>query len=269
MLRHINLNRFLQLSPNLVSLTIIILCVVFLGRIQQSKINEITGETAKAEHKQEEHRQRLALSLIQKLPQNSYRNLLADWLFLSFLQYFGDSSARQVTRYSLNQEFFAAIVRHDPKFVGAYLYLSPATSLYGGRPDKTVAIMNQGLQSLSPEIQDSYWIWIYKGTDELLFLDNIIDAKTSYLQGGKWAQMQKIQDDDSRRTIESAQRMASFMDKNSVSPNVRINAWLMLLGNARGDVNLQNYILSKIKDLGAKILISPDGRLEIKMPKEN
>jgi hypothetical protein len=148
------------------------------------------------------------------------------------------------------------------------LYISPASSLYAGRPDLTVKNMNQGLQSLSPQIHNAYWIWIYKGIDELLFLDNESSARDSYVNGSQWARQQQPQTEEAQRLIESSRETIAYLEKGNIGRVVRINAWLTLLGNARDDVQLQRFILGKVQALGAKISFSPEGRLSVQMPPE-
>jgi hypothetical protein len=237
--------------------------------LQKERLRQITDQETAAQHQQEKLRQQASLALLQKMPGGSYSNLTANWSFLQFLQYFGDQQARSTTGYSLNPEFLATVVHHDPRFVDAYLYMSSASSLYAGRPDKTVKIMSQGLQSLSPEIRQSYWIWIYKGVDELLFLNNSDDAKNSYIMGANWAERQRPQDEETRQVIDSAQKTVTFLERGHISRTVRISAWLTLLGNARNDVKLQRFIIRKVISLGAKVSISPEGHLRVQMPPEN
>jgi hypothetical protein len=213
------------------------------------------------------HKKQLAsLKLFSQLPVGSYRNLVASWLFLDYFQYLGDFDARKVTGYGLITPFFSEVVRNDPKFVDAYLYLSPMNSLYAGRPDQTVALMNRGLPALSPSIKDAYYVWLYKGVDELLFLDNAAEARNSYQMAAQWAIQQD--DENSRQVAQNAQGSAKFLENSSISRKAKISAWMALMGHVQGDEKMERFILQRIVALGAKISIAADGSLEVTMPPE-
>jgi hypothetical protein len=260
----------LPLQPTAVFLPLIaILSLSGLVGLQQGRLNQITEQGTSEQYRQDVLRQKASLGLWQKLPRGNFSNLIADWSFLQFFQYFGDQPARNVTGHGLNPDFLATVVNHDPGFVDAYLYMSPASSLYAGRPDQTVKIMDRGLKSLSPEISNSHWIWIYKGVDELLFLENVAKAKHSYTMGTQWARQQQIQDEQTRSLIQSSQATIAYLERGHIGRTVRINAWLMLLGNAKDDVTLQRFILDKIVSLGATVSISPEGRVKVDMPKDD
>jgi hypothetical protein len=246
--------------------SIVALALLGVMYLQQSRLREFNATSSRDQMINENRKQAASLKLFSQLPTTGYRNLIASWRFLEYFQYFGDSEARKITGYQLVPEFFAEIVRNDPKFVDAYLYLSPANSLYAGRPDKTVAIMGAGLPSLSPQIKDAYFVWLYKGVDELLFTDNISAAKQSYQTASLWAAEQN--DPNSQNISRSASEMVSYLDSNSVRPSVRIRAWMQLMANAKGDQNLQRFILGKVTALGAKISVSADGSLNVMMPPE-
>jgi hypothetical protein len=259
----------LQLQPKAVVFPLIaLLSLLGLVGLQRGRLNQITNQGNSGQYRQDVLGQQAILGLWQKLPRGSFSNLIADWSFLQFFQYFGDQPAREVTGHSLNPEFLATVVNHDPRFVDAYLYMSPASSLYAGRPDKTVEVMNQGLKSLSPKVSNAHWIWIYKGVDELLFLDDIANAKHSYTMGAHWARQQQNQDEQTRNLIQSSKKTIAYLERGHIGRAVRINAWLMLLRNAKDDVKLQRFIVNKIVSLGAKISISPDGRISVQMPKD-
>ncbi|MFM6001421.1 MAG: hypothetical protein ACKPCI_27500, partial [Dolichospermum sp.] len=111
------------------------LCIVSIGfmqipRMQKLLINKqsLPVETLEKDLKKES----LRLKLLQNLPSFSYKNLIADWVYIDFLQFFGDNEARDKTGYSLSPEYFQVILENDPRFLEAYLALSVSTSLYAG-----------------------------------------------------------------------------------------------------------------------------------------
>jgi hypothetical protein len=108
--------------------------------------------------------EKVRLNLLQKVPAFGFDNLLGDWAFLNFIQYFGDDEARAATGYRLSPDYFDVIIDRDPKFLQAYFFLSGSGSLYAGMPERSVTLMEKGLKSLSPQSPPkSYYVWRYKG----------------------------------------------------------------------------------------------------------
>ena len=111
------------------------ICFCFLGigllqfpRLQtELKAQEnVSIETLEKEIEIEKNR----LNLMQKMPSFGYDNLIANWTYLSFLQYFGDEEIRAKTGYSLSPEYFEIILGRDPRFLPAYLGLLTSTSIF-------------------------------------------------------------------------------------------------------------------------------------------
>jgi hypothetical protein len=218
-----------------------------------------------AEYQQEAQQIALKLKLLQRSPSFGFDNLIADSVFLQFLQYFGDSKARTQTGYELAPNFFQVIIPRDPCFLRSYLFLSVSSSIYAGRPDLTVALMNQGLKSLSPKFSpDSYTIWVFKANDELLFLNDYRAARKSYQMAANWASLQPSP--EAQATAESLQRTATFLKRKPNSKTAQINAWMMVLSNAF-DNRTRNLALQNLKRLGVKITVEPDGKLKLLAPK--
>jgi hypothetical protein len=181
-----------------------------------------------AEYQQEAKQIALKLKLLQRSPSFGFDNLIADSAFLQFLQYFGDTKARTQTGYELAPNFFQVIIPRDPRFLRSYLFLSVSSSIYAGRPDLTVALMDQGLKSISPKVfPDSYTIWIFKANDELLFLNDYRAAQKSYQMAANWASLQPSP--EAQATAASLQRTATFLKRKPNSKTAQINAWMMVL----------------------------------------
>jgi hypothetical protein len=257
---------YLNLAKALVTPTVICLCATALISLQLPKLNAQKQQTDKAEYLKQEELEKLRLSLIKKIPTFGFNNLLADWVFLNFMQYFGDGLARQQTGYSLSPDYFEIVVDRDPRFINAYLYLSPATSLFAGRPDRSVALFEKGLQSISPETAPkAYFLWLYKGIDELLFLGDYQAAQRSYKIAAQWASIS--QEKNSDKVAARARETAQFLVKNPRSVQARIGAWVTVLSNAHDNAT-RELAIQNIKKLGGKVTITPDGTLQIKGPVE-
>jgi hypothetical protein len=147
---------------------------------------------SKAEYLREEQQIQTSLKVLAKLPTFGFKNLIADWSFLNFIQYFGDDQARPQTGYRITPDFFKIIVDRDPHFLGMYPYLSSSISLYGGQPQQTVRLLQQGINAMPPVMQpEAYFLWQAKATDELLFLGRTQDARRSYEMAASWASQSK------------------------------------------------------------------------------
>jgi len=248
--------------------SIILLCGTCVIKLQFSKLADILGQAdstkSKIEYLQVLDKEKASLELLRRSPSFGFDNLIADWTFLRFLQYFGDGNARNYTGYALSPDYFEVIVDRDPKFVKPYLLLSISTSLYAGQAHRTVALMDKGLQSLSSQSNfDSYLVWIYKATDELLFLGDTKAAQQSYMQGAKLA---FTSGDPSMRSIGAvAAKTAKFLDRNPDSKRAQVNAWLMVLSNAVDDATRQRA-LSHIKKLGGQVLVGDNNTVDVKLP---
>ena len=209
-----------------------------------------------------------ALAKIQKqLPSFGFNNLLADWTFLKFIQYFGDLKARQVTGYSTVTDYFEDIVNRDPNFIQSHLVMSAANSLFAVQPEKTVDLINRVLKTVNPQVPNyPFLLWTYKATDEILFLGDIEAAQNSYKMAATWAK--RREDDLGEEMAERFNKTANFLASGPNPIQAQFGAWMNTLSSTK-DRRTQNYVLNQLKELGAEINISPDGKLEIKPPKFN
>ncbi len=204
------------------------------------------------------------LKFLKKIPTFGYDNLIANWIYLNFLQYFGDDENRDKTGYRLSPQYFEIILKRDPRFVNAYLALSTSASMYAGMPEKSVKIMNEGLESLNPWVpKDSYYIWRYKGVDELLFLGDYSAARKSFMSASQWAS--EHSDEESQLTASISRQTAEFIQKNPDSKNAQISAWGMVLSSGADKKTYQRAI-REIEALGGKVVSTPQGT-QIQFPK--
>lgn len=206
------------------------------------------------------------LQVLQHLPTFGFDNLMADWVFLNFLQYFGDDAARARTGYDLSPEYFEVILRRDPRFVRGYLFLSQSTSLFAAMPKRTIALMELGLTTLTPQIPpNSYYVWRYKGIDELLFLGDAKAAQHSFRQSAEWASQHP--DPESQQVAQLSQSMASFLAENPRSQSALVGAWSMVLQSAVDD-RTRDRAIAQIKELGGTFETDAQGRTLIRFPPE-
>ncbi|MBE9200772.1 MULTISPECIES: hypothetical protein [unclassified Nodularia (in: cyanobacteria)] len=199
------------------------------------------------------------LNFLKKMPSFGYGNLISNWVYLDYLQYFGDDESREKTGYRLTPEYLEIVLERDPRFLAAYLSLSTGASIYAGMPERSVEIMDQGLESLSPWVpQRSYYVWRYKGIDELLFLGDTKSSEQSFATAAKWAS--NFSDQESQTIAGISQQTSLFLSKNPNSKNAQISAWVMVLNN-QFDEKVTERAIREIEALGGKVTSTPEGNM--------
>lgn len=253
-------------TKTLFGVMVVISCLTSIFFLQEDKLESLTQEAALSKEQaiRQEQETNAQLNFLSRIPSFGFDNLIADWAFLQFLQYFGDQEARNKTGYGLSPEFFEIIISRDPKFLRAYPFLSSSVSIYAGKPERTVELLEKGLQSLSPETTPrAYYLWRYKATDELLFLGNGQAARKSFEKAAEWANLSS--DPESQAVAQASRQTARFLAKNPNSKRAQVNAWLMVLINAPDDPTRQ-LAVKRIQQLGGRVSINRQGEVKVKLP---
>lgn len=256
-----------NLSQSIAASLVALLCVVAVGVLQVPQLHRLRNRaktvSPEALHK-EVASEKVRLNLLQKTPAFGFDNLFADWVFLNFVMYFGDDEARLQTGYALSPEYFKIIVDRDPRFLGAYIGLSTSISMYAAMPEKSVALMEMGLKSMSPQTPPkSYYVWRYKGIDELLFLGDNQAARQSFETAAQWAST--YSDEESKNVAALSRKTAEELSRNPNSKFAQVNAWAMVLYNTT-DKLARKLAISRIEALGGKVVITPEGTVRIQPP---
>lgn len=240
-------------------------CATGLALLQTTRLNRlIRGEpnltAPKAEAKSQQTQ--FGLKVLEKTPSLGFDNLVADWTFLNFLQYFGNRDERKLVGYQLSPDFFRLIVNHDPRFSVVYPYLSISTSLFAAHPEKSVALIAQGLAFMAPQVPpDSYTVWREKGIDELLFLGDSQAAQQSYQTAADWARQSP--DPNALAIAKISQDTADFLAKNPNSKAAQISSWAQVLAYAKDDYT-RHIAVGKIRALGGEIIVNQQGRATVR-----
>ncbi|MFM2314661.1 MAG: hypothetical protein RLZZ04_3937 [Cyanobacteriota bacterium] len=172
-----------------------------------------------------------------------FENLKADWSYLDFVQYFGDTKARETIGYKLVPEYFETITSIDPRFTTAYLNLSIANSMYAGYPEKSIALMEKVLVSVDPASEKAAYLWTSKGLDELLFMGDKEAAIKSYQMAAQWQSLANTKKPDGL-TIKDLELALQDTDEIELK-QAQIRAWSTVLAYVR-DQPRQREILDKI-----------------------
>lgn len=214
------------------------------------------------EHTLQLQRSQAYLQFISTAPVFGFENLVSSWIFLRFLQYFGNSNQREQQGYGLSVDFFEIIVDKDPKFVDSYLYLSHSVSIYAGKPLDTVRLMEKGLSSMTPESTPrGFFVWRNKAVDELLFLGDNQSAKISHEMAADWAEQSA--DPEAKLVARLSRQTASFLATDPNSKSAQISSWSQILARAIDD-NLRQEAITRIQSLGGEILRAQNGQVTVR-----
>lgn len=239
-------------------------CLLFILDLQSDRTQKILQNTLDRENYSKiEESEKLRLYFYKKMPSFGFDNLVANWSLLQFLQYFGDYNAREKTGYTLSADYLEVITKNDPQFALAYMVISPASSLFGGTPERTVELMDEGLEYLSPDMPYAHFVWLYKGMDEILFFGDLEKAKQSYEKAAEWA---KIAGDD--KIYKSANDTLQFLETNPDTTQAQVGAWFHLWVNNEKP-NIRQIAKENIEKLGGELKVYPDGRVEAIPPKDS
>jgi hypothetical protein len=239
-------------------------------QLQLSRLSQLDRKAnqplTKAEYLREEQQIQASLKVLAKMPTFGFDNLVANWSFLNFLQYFGDDQARPKTGYRITPDFFQVIVDRDPRFLGMYPYLSASVTLYGGQPQQTVRLLQQGINAMPPAMQpEAYFLWQAKATDELLFLGRNQDARHSYEMAAALASQSK--DPQMQAIAQRSRQTAQFLATNPDSRRARVGSWYNILTNAIDNPTRQ-FAAKQIMALGG-VITTRGNEIQVKLPQSD
>ncbi|MBF2028887.1 MAG: hypothetical protein IGS48_19355 [Oscillatoriales cyanobacterium C42_A2020_001] len=207
--------------------------------------------------------EKFRLELLKQMPSFGFDNLFANWVFLNFLQYYGDDEARAKTGYGLSPEYFDIVTQRDPRFAGAYIFLSNSVSHQAGKPELAVAMMQRGTNALSPQIDPlAFQVWRFMSLDQLLLLGDIpgsvrsLEMAAKWVEGTPYAELNLV-----------FRQTAEFLRQDPNSKPVRVSAWAAIYQQAAavGDQQTQERAKREIVALGGKIF-EKDGKLVVQPP---
>jgi tetratricopeptide (TPR) repeat protein len=254
----------LPLIASIGSILGIFAVISYLQAPQLARLKQPTQHITKADLQAQEAKAKAQLLLMKNLPTFGFDNLVADWLFMGYLQYFADSDVRRQAGYGSAMDYFDNILDRDPRFFFAYFYLSNTGSLYAGQPERSVALINKGLKSLSPRVPDrSYYIWRLKAVDELLFLGKAGEARNSMQMASNWARQYPTE--EGQNVAKLSQNTANYLARNPNSKQAQFDAWNMVINSAIDDAVIKRAI-AEIAALGGKVTVSPTGAFKVEPP---
>ena len=212
--------------------------------------------------KQSEQQEGLQLKMLKALPTFGFDNLVADWTFLKFLQYFGDDEARDITGYGLSPDYFDIITQRDPRRVEIYPFLSVAISFYQAKPEIAVQLMERGTSALSPQIDPQAWtVWRNKALDELLLLGDIPESIRSHEMAADWVEGNP----EGKQLAPIFRATAEFLRRDPDSVQVRFMSWSSVYAQTK-DKFVRMRAKQALVKLGAQVRKDKDGKESFILP---
>jgi hypothetical protein len=241
-----------------------LLGIIFL---QKKSLSNNLSTQKNINYQQQEQQLKAEANFLKKMPSLGFNNLIADYTFLKYIQYFGDTEARDKIGYSGITDYFETVIQKDPKFIRAHLSLSATNSIFAGNPEKTVALLEQATQSLDPNMRDyAFMIFAYKAVDEIIFLGDLDAAQKSYLKAAQWAEIRG--DKIGIHVAPLYRATVNFLATNPDSTSTQVSGWYMVL-KQNNDPQVQEYAKQKIIELGGEITININGEIIVKPPKKD
>ena len=253
---------------NLVEVFFAISLIIALVSFQMPRLRMSSSQNDSVEAMQEKSMLlAFRLTAAKKLPSLGFDNLIADWFFLNFLQYFGDVEVRKQTDYLVSPDFFKVIIDNDPRFFASYVFLSMSTSIYAAQPQLTVDLMEKGLSHMTFETPpEAAIVWRYKGVDELLFLGQPKAAEVSYKTAAEWAGQSP--DPAVQATAEMSRQTAEFIAENPDSRRTLVTGWSQILSQAVDETTF-NLAVEQIEALGGEVFRDENGQITIRIQSQN
>lgn len=121
------------------------------------------------------------------LPSLGFRNAMADFFWLQFVQYYGDISTRSRSGYGLSYRYLDTITDRDPRFVKAYIFVNLAVTYQMGRPDLSEKLFLKGIAN-NPE---NYNLWQARGFLHFLYTGDLKKAAYAFRQNAGFAVAQE------------------------------------------------------------------------------
>ncbi len=231
--------------------------------LQQMDAKKHNAELADAQ-------QTLSLKTLNRMPKKGFgfNNLVADWSFLRFLNYYGDEELRAKTGYGVGPAFFDVITSRDPRFVDSYVFLSGTLSHNLGQPELGLKYMQRGLDVLSPQQHSrAYQVPSLMGMDQLLLLGDTDAASRSYAKAAQWA---KESPDPTEHSVgRTFDRVSNYLSNDPNSTRVRHWAWSSIFDQAvaMGDRQTESRARSELLALGSQeVKDAATGRVSFTLP---
>ena len=97
------LNQFSWILSGVIKVTIATAAIAGIIKLQQPQLQQLSARDVASP--EDQRQEALNLSLMNRSPSFGLDNILADWAFLNFVQYDGDTATRKVVGYPLAPKY--------------------------------------------------------------------------------------------------------------------------------------------------------------------
>lgn len=189
-------------------------------------------------------------------------DLAASWLWLEFVQYYGDTPRRRQQGYGLTYDYLDKVTQLDDQFLRAYRYASPAVAFSAGQPERAQDLLLRGIQAMDPQSQpQAYPLYLDLAVNYFLLLGDAEAGRAAYYSAAEWFEQAGLEGADPEGWRQLGERLVASPE----SRLVRFKVWTQVL-NSTADPVTQERALIELRDLGARWHSRPDGRIELLPP---
>ena len=146
-------NQVLDRSSVFTQLIIVLVSLWGITHLQSQEITQKETQKSPSEYLNQEANEKQALNLLVNTPSLGFGNAIADWIYLNFIQYFGDTLPRESIGYDLCPIYFQSLVQKDPRFVNAVTVMDVCTSLFAGYPLRSLEYLQKAVGSMQPKME--------------------------------------------------------------------------------------------------------------------
>lgn len=201
---------------------------------------------------QQDNNEDATLDTFTKLPNFGNRNLIADFLWLRFTQYFGDTRLRTKSGYGLSYKYLETITDRDPYFENAYRIANLAIAYRMGRTDLAEKLLIKGIQA-NP---DAYLLWQTRGFLHFLYTGDIAKAVYCFRKNAGLAVA--VGGNRLQHWGNYWFAMSRYLEASKSNTWTRRQIWAEVYANS-ADMSTQALALGQLGKLG--VFLSKDRRL--------
>jgi hypothetical protein len=241
-----------------------IVAISFLSIVQMQRMQLARSSLWQKDPTLAQQQEAVKLKFLKQMPTFGFDNLVADWTFLNFLQYYGDEKVRSRTGFSLSPHYFDIITKLDPRFLDAYLFLSGSVSYQVGKPEQAIVLMQRGTDALSPNVNPkSFQVWRLMGIDQLLLLGDVPGSIHSHKMAAQWVEGTPYQE-----YAPMFRRTAEFLKQDPENIAVRFQSWVAVYEQAAAthDRQTQERAKQEILQLGGQVK-EVEGKVRFFLPR--
>lgn len=197
-----------------------------------------------------------------------FSNLLADRMWLGFIQYFGDFESRQRFGYDLSGVMLSSIVDQDPYFIDAYMYATLAHAWKQAKPQDAIDFLKRGAFSIYPHVNpNAYRLWYQIALVEALWIGDARSAQLAFNKTAEWIEVLTSKQKEQAGIILNPASLRALGERFTVSPRsrqVRFDIWVQVLQELSSP-DSQQLALSQIDALGGLERL-PSGEIRLIRP---